>query len=217
MNRLGFLILFLAATIVSEAQVTVGPKVGFSLSRQKETSPYQVLKQGVHYGGVARIEILDFLSIQGEILVSQKGYREEFDGDQAFDELTSTYLEIPAMVSLSKATNDFTIIANAGVYNAFWQAGEFQSTIDGPDAIITESYQFVSSPDASGYKDNRVDFGVLGGLGILYDRFGSGNFILEFRYAKGLSKINSFEVEPSDYNPRKNETFSVSLSYMLFL
>ena len=218
MKKSAFILtIILSLGSIASAQITLGPKAGYNLSNQNTGSDYEVYKHGIQYGGVVNIPVLDFLSIQGELLITEKGYRQEFNGDAAFDELTSTYIEIPAMVHLFKDGKDFRYFINLGFYNAFWQSGVYTSNIDGSSNVIREDYEFISDPDVNGFKDIRTDLGFVGSIGFWYDNLGSGNIVLDIRYQQGVIPVNSFEVEPQGYVPRKNNTISVSVAYMLFL
>ena len=84
-------------------------------------------------------------------------------------------------------------------------------------AVLEEPYDFVTDPIDNGYKDNRSDFGAIGGLGLRYDNIGSGLLFLEGRYQQGFVVTNPVDTPPPGYSERKNTNITVSLTYLLFL
>lgn len=217
MKRLTILILSVFVSSIGYGQMTVGPRVGVTFSQLGSDSPYEIWKSGVVFGGILNVPLNNEMSVQGEVLVSQKGYRFEFDGDNSYDQLTSSYLEIPLLFNYKYSFGEWNVFGNAGLYAAYWQSGTYESQI-GDGEIIEEPYEFLKDFDADGYKDNRLDYGPAFGFGVLYDKVGtSGNFVLEFRYGLGLAPIGSVENEPPNYTELKNRSFSISLAYMLYL
>jgi hypothetical protein len=198
-------------------QITLGPRLGLNFSKQSLDSPYETWKTGTVFGGVVNLPIKNELSFQGEFLFSQKGYREEFDGDNSYDELTSKYWEVPLLINYMYSAGQVNFFGNAGAYLAYWKSGSYESKI-GENDVLVEDYEFTSTPDEDGFSDNRFDYGVAVGAGVLYDRVGTaGNIILEFRYSQGFAPVSTVENPPADYTAGKNKTFSISLAYMLYL
>lgn len=196
-------------------QITVGPKVGLNVASQYN-SDFTVPKTGLVYGGAIDIPILSGISVQGEVLISQKGHREEFKGNTIFDELTATYMEIPAMIKYTFDNVNFDLYGQGGVYWSYWTKGSYQSSIDGEN-IIYEDYEFQSNFDQDGFKDNRNDFGLVVEVGATYDNLGSGILALGIRVTHGLVQTNNLQNPPPDLIIKKNRVFTLSLTYFLFL
>ena len=197
------------------AQIMIGPKVGLNIASQFE-SEFTVPKLGLAYGGAIDIPIAKGLSIQGEFLVTQKGYKEQYNGKEVFDELTSTYLEIPAGAKYSIEGVNFGYYFLGGVYWSYWSQGKYQSSVDGKE-ITFENYQFTNEFGADGFKDNRSDFGLIVESGITYDNLGSGFLSLGVRYSYGLVATNAFENPPANEVAKLNRVFTISLTYFLYL
>jgi hypothetical protein len=193
----------------------IGPKAGVNFSTQTG-SQYEVPAINFMYGAVLKYEITRYLEVQGEVLISKKGYREEYQGSEIFDELTATYLEIPAMAKYVYNTNLFNYYAGGGAYWAYWTKGQYKSSVDGTETIY-EDYKFINETDADGYKDIRSDFGLVGELGFSYDDFGSGILMLGLRYSYGLTPTNELDPAPDSFVPRQNKVLTISLTYLLFL
>jgi hypothetical protein len=212
-NKL-ILLLFLIP-ISGFGQIRIGPKAGLNIATQYK-SDYTVPKYGFMFGGAIDIPITSGFSVQGEFLVTKKGYREEFKGDEIFDELTSTYFEIPAMAKYTITKVNFAYFFQGGVYWSIWSAGSYKSSIDGNN-IIVEDYVFQSEYDQDGYKDNRSDFGLVAEAGVTYDNLGSGVLVLGLRYSHSLIPTNNYQNPPPDTVNKLNKVITISLGYFLYL
>jgi hypothetical protein len=214
-NSIKLLFILLLLPSLGFAQMMIGPKIGVNIATQFK-SDFTVPKTGIVFGGALQIPITSEITIQGEFLVSQKGYREEYKGTEIFDELTSTYLEIPAMAKYSLTQVNWGYFASGGVYWSYWSKGSYRSSVDGED-IIVEDYTFQSDYDQDGFKDVRSDFGLVGELGVTYDNLGSGILALGLRYSHGLVATNNYKTVPADAVLKTNQVFTLSLTYFLFL
>ncbi len=209
------LYLFSLITTGSFGQITVGPKVGLNVATQFKSN-YSVPVTGLAFGGAIDVPITSGFSVQGEFLVTQKGYREEYKGKEIFDELTASYLEIPAMAKYSITKVNFGYFFQAGVYWSYWSSGKYQSSIDGTNIII-EDYKFQNDFDQDGFKDNRNDFGLVAEVGVTYDNLGSGILALGLRYSHGLVATNNYQNPDPGIVSKTNKVFTISLTYFLFL
>jgi Outer membrane protein beta-barrel domain len=200
---------------VGYSQITIGPKFGVNVASQFK-SDYAIPKIGIVFGGAVDIPISSGISVQGEFLVTQKGYREEYKGKQIFDELTTTYLEIPAMVKYTITRVNWGYFAQGGVYWSYWSSGTFKSSTDGTNTI-NEDYIFTNSFDLDGFKDIRSDFGAVIELGVTYDNLGSGVLALGLRYSHGFVATNSYQNPPVDAIYNMNKVLTLSVTYFLYL
>lgn len=215
MRRTLVLILFILPILGNAQFLTLGPKAGVNFSTQTG-SQYETIATNFMYGAVLNYQIVKNVEVQGEFLFTKKGYREEYQGDVIFDQLTANYLEVPAMAKYVLNTNLFNYFVGGGVYWAYWTRGEYKSSVDGSETIY-EDYVFVTEPDADGYKDIRNDFGVVAEIGFKYDGIGSGILMFGARYSHGLVPTNQISPEPANWTPRQNKVITISLSYLLFL
>lgn len=196
-------------------QIMIGPKFGVNMATQFK-SDFSVPKYGIAFGGAVDIPITSGFSVQGEFLVTQKGYREEYKGKQIFDELTATYLEIPAMAKYTITGVNWGYFFQGGVYWGYWSSGKFQSSTDGTNTI-NEDYDFQNSFDQDGYKDIKTDFGIVAEAGVTYDNLGSGVLAIGLRYSHGLVATNSYQTPPADVVYKENKVFTLSIIYFLYL
>jgi len=216
MKKLIQLLFVLLFPVMAYSQMTVGPRFGINFSQQDTGSPYETVKVGTMIGGVLNIPVKNDFAFQTGLYLTQKGYRLEFDGNNSYDELTSTYLQIPAYLNYFYDMGRFKPFGNIGFYTAFWKSGNYESLLQ-DQQVLMEDYEFTEEYDQDGYKDNRIDYGVSAGLGLLYDRTGAaGNMVLEFTYDYGLAPVGSTQSGSSD-NTRNNSTFTISFSYMFYL
>ena len=200
---------------ILKAQLMLGPKIGMNVAGQFQ-SDYTVPKLDLAYGAALMINVTDALSVQGEFLVSRKGYREEYNGKEVFDELTATYLEIPAMVKYSNMGVNWGFFGAAGAYWSYWNKAEYESSVDGQN-IITELYPLNTSFDQDGYRDIRSDFGAVVEAGVTYDNLGSGILALGVRYSHGFVATGENQNPNVNYVEKKNQVITISLTYFLYL
>ena len=216
MRQIAFGTLLLLICHLSVAQITLGPQFGVNLNQQNSGSAYETWKVGTTLGGVLNIPIYKDFSFQPEVLLSQKGYRLEYDGSNSYDELTAKYLELPLLIHWEYPLSKLRVFGNVGPYFGYWRSGTYESKITGSEVIV-EDYAFTETFDADGYKDNRTDYGMVVGVGVLYDRVGAaGNIVLDIRYSKGLAPLSSNQ-GASTTPDRTNSTWTISLAYMFYL
>ncbi|NNL32449.1 MAG: outer membrane beta-barrel protein, partial [Flavobacteriaceae bacterium] len=65
--------LIIGTVAVTQAQVTYGFKAGGNLAKFTDNSDFE-FKFGMHFGGVANIQLSDAFSLQPELLYSAQGY-----------------------------------------------------------------------------------------------------------------------------------------------
>lgn len=211
---INIIILVIGFTNLSNAQIMVGSKIGLNVASQFK-SDFTVPKFGLVYGGAIDIPIAKGFSVQGEFLVTKKGYQEQYNGKDIFDELTSTYLEIPVLAKYTIDGINVGYYFMGGVYWSYWTQGKYQSSIDGQE-ILFENYEFQSDYDIDGFKDIRNDFGLIAEAGVTYDNLGSGLLTLGFRYSHGLIATNNFENQNQNEVYKINKVITVSVTYFMF-
>lgn len=135
-------------------------------------------KMGFCAGGFMTFNLSNMFAIQPEAFFTMKGYKS--DQEWNFYKLTITYLEIPVLAKILILTEG-TIKPNI---------------FAGPSLGIR----------ISGEEDMKsTDFGLIFGGGIDF-AFGTGNFLVDFRYSMGLSSI----YENEDV---KNTVISIMVGY----
>lgn len=208
---IGFLKCFLLISSTTFGQISLGPKAGLTLAGQFNNGDYNVLKTGFEYGLFCRISLNERLGIWSEVLVSQKGYRKNFN-KQLFDQLTNTYLEIPFLISY-KLPVDRTheLLLNIGPYYGRWLSGEFSSKIAEEEQVLKENYEFTEAYDQDGFKDNRNEVGLA--LGVAYP-IPKSALLIDLRYYQGLTSVESRQGSV-EQTARLNYKLSVALMFRL--
>lgn len=158
------------------------------------------------YGLFASIPIFKQMSIIPEVLYSTKGLKYKYESD--YDQLSMNYISLPINVKfgLLKGSN-YKLYVKAGGYGAYWLSGKNSNHIAGEKS--KSKYTF-DTDFTDGYKDNRIDYGACGGLGVELKLFGHKCFI-EGRYDYGLSPIVKLETKPEDYIRPLNRSYGICL------
>ena len=211
--------LLLFTTTITWGQITIGPRVGYNMASQFK-SDFTVPKFDWALGGALNISITRNFSVQGEVLLTKKGYREEYKGKEIFDQLTANYIEIPAMAKYSFNGVNWGFYGMGGVYWSYWTKAVYQSSVDGEN-IITEQPDFKTAfnnpNDATEFKDVRSDFGAVIEAGVTYDNLGSGVLALGLRYSHGFIATRTYETPSADDVLRYNRVLTLSLTYFFYL
>ncbi len=192
---------FLFAATTLHAAVDFGIKGGMNYSSNTVGISGEGLSKesitGLQFGGVADYKLSDTLSIQGEILYTQKGVK--FTSDIAELGLSMSYLEVPIVAKLRV---DKTFSVYGGGYVAYLSNG----TIDYPAGENMTTTVKVKNF----YED--FDYGVIvGGQAKLTDRIS-----VDLRYTLGLANTFKSQATDSMYAgfSGENASFSLSTTYM---
>jgi len=209
------IILFTLVQISAWSQIKIGPKVGMTFSQQNIESDYLIWKTGFEFGVLANVSLTEQLYLQSEFLVTQKGFKEEFGDDELFNQLTATYWQLPVTVQYRRGF-ELEYYGSLGFYVGRWQSGKLKSRIEEGGQIIEEDYEFTSSYNIEGFKDNRTDFGAIVSAGIIYP-LSINHIMLDVRYNHGLTDVNDLQTEPEGYSKQNNQNLVVSLTLLFYL
>lgn len=185
-------ILFLS--IATFAQFTIGPKVGFTMSKLKATNFEEVAeeaKSGFQFGVFARFG--KKLYIQPEIMFVTKGGTLDVT-DVGKSTVNLKTFQIPALVGLK--------LINLSVVNLRIMAGPAISFVSNKEIEIQEGESFIEDADL---KDAIWSMHLGAGLDILM-------FTLDVRYEWGLNNIYQGAKESGDI---KNNLWNISLGWMI--
>ena len=202
---------------VSMAQLSVGAKGGGTLNTVSGNAPEGIEKDmtfGYQFGATVNYGFSNVFSLQPEVVFIQKGGRASSTATEDYAQLTSNYLTIPILAKAQFGGEKFKGYAVLGPYAGYWAGGKTKTSVLGTES--KESIEFDNDIDDDGYKQNRIDLGINGGIGMQY-AIGRGNIFLDARYGFGLFDTNKFETEPQDYKSVANRSVEVSLGYMFRL
>ena len=217
--KVAVLSLAIAGVTVNEsmAQLSVGVKGGGTLNTVSGNTAETIEKDmtfGYQFGATLNYGFSDVFSLQPEVLFIQKGGRASSTLTDDYAQLTSNYIAIPVLAKAEFGGEKFKGYAVLGPYAGYWAGGKNKASVLGTES--KESIDFDSNIDDDGYKQNRIDLGINGGLGMQYT-IGRGNIFLDARYGFGLFDTNKYETEPDGYKTVANRSVEVSLGYMFRL
>ncbi|MBF9236462.1 PorT family protein [Hymenobacter sp. BT683] len=179
-------LLMSVATAASAQEIRFGVKAGANYSSITANNTDGVeSKIGLHAGALANFALSDLISIQPEVLYSQKGYQSEEYNDIKYK---INYIDVPLLVKV-----------NAG--GLFFEGGPQVGFLAG--AKVTNGD---ADTDIKGRYD-RVDFGYVAGLGY---QATSGPMI-GLRYNGGISTISKGDINP---NKIRNSVFQLYVGYV---
>ena len=155
-------------------------------------------------------DFLDWIGLRAEVEATERNYRFYRTGIYSGTHYTyrNTYLQLPVMAQFSFGGQQVRGFVNTGVYVGDWAAGQQKGSSYDPMSNMTfavdEPYIFQSD------KDQRVDFGLAGGLGIEYRPAEHWALHLEGRCYYGLvSTVKQYMHHVKDY--RYNTTLGANI------
>ncbi len=200
-------------TNTSMAQLHVGVKGTGTLnmiSGKVPTGSKKEMTFGYGFGALVNYGFTRTFSIQPEVLYLQKGGRTASKTTDDYTQLAANYLEIPILAKAQFGGEKFKGFVVLGPYASYWVGGKTRSNILGAES--NERIDFDNDIDDDGFKQNRFDIGINGGLGMQY-AIGRGNIFLDARYGFGLSDMNRYKTDPDGYKKQSNRSAQLSLGY----
>lgn len=209
MKRLFVLIMLAASVATISAQrffapnFTVGVKAGASLSRMSfSPSVKQSFRPGVTVGVTARYTEENHFGLIAELLFSQKGWNENFEGAPYQYGRTLNYIELPILTHIFFGSRRAKGFVNLGP-----QVGYLLSDKISTSLTPWQDLPQVVSPRTTDQMwmnvEKRFDYGICGGLGGEYRLTPKQSILIEARFYFGLGNI---------YPAGKADTFSASRS-----
>lgn len=164
MKKLFVLGVFLLGSFcISNAQVTYGVKAGGNMAKFTNNDELD-FKFGIHFGGMASIEVANNFSIHSELVYSAQGYRQNFNGQRV------------------KAKVDYFNIPILGSYQVL-EGLEFQF---GPQVGINIRNDLeVEGQEQASIFVNDVDISAIVGIQYFIDDY----VFMQFRGAVGLTEV----------------------------
>ena len=189
------------------AQVSIIPKVGvnFANAALNESNGLEDGKSslmGLTGGLGINFSLTDdnFLSIQPEILYSQKGFSSSATGLIRYEgDYRLNYLEIPLLVKINFGGEKVKLYVNAGPSIGYLLSGRVKgqgSFLGLAGASLDESIEFTDSPtplDITELDANRIEAGLNFGGGLGYAILGNTALFVDLRYNMGLTDFNNLE------------------------
>ena len=207
------LITFIALVLPSLAfaQWRVGVNGGATYNHSTISKHYMTDYQwkdrwGVTLGVMGQYDVNDWLGVRAELDWTQKNYRLT---RQIFSHLdykyVNNYLQLPVMASFSFGGKQLRGFCNAGVYGGYW----LTSGREGTDFNNSSEkvYEFSEDIKFNSERDQRFDFGFVGGIGLEYRFCQRWAAQVEMRYYYSTVSTQKDYMRLSD--PRYNSTLGV--------
>ena len=122
---------------------------------------------GLHFGLTGQYDLTDWFGLRMDVTFTQKNYR-QFRAD--LSEMNylyrNDYLLVPVLASFRFGGARLKGFANAGVYGGWWLSCSQQGTEF--NSFSGKTYDFSRKVAFNTEKDNRLDLGLTGGLGLEY-------------------------------------------------
>ena len=207
------LITFIALVLPSLAfaQWRVGVNGGATYNHSTISKHYMTDYQwkdrwGVTLGVMGQYDVNDWLGVRAELDWAQKNYRLTRQIFSVLDyKYVNNYLQLPVMASFSFGGKQLRGFCNAGVYGGYW----LTSGREGTDFNNSSEkvYEFSEDIKFNSERDQRFDFGFVGGIGLEYRFCQRWAAQVEMRYYYSTVSTQKDYMRLSD--PRYNSTLGV--------
>ncbi len=183
---------------------------------------------GFNIGIPVLYKINDWLAFQADPNYIQKNYRfartDFFQG--VYQNNTNTYIQLPLMAHLSFGGQQLKGFLNLGGYGGYWLSAHVKGTTPNilnepaytntvsnsqPNNVFDEftPYNYDEKYEFNDTKDNRIELGLLAGVGMSYEMNKKYLFFGEARYYQSMTdQQKNYQL---NLVPRYNETVAISL------
>lgn len=167
------------------AQIFVGVKGGYSVSTMEFTpveDNKRLLDGGLDYGLTFKYYNAKHVGFQGELYITHRGYRlpiDENDPKILFKRI-NTYIELPIFLQFRLNLKLVYLHVNAGPFISYLISAEEGNNTTGSYVMKDVNFNVL--------RDNRVDYGLMGGAGLSHD-FSWGTIQAEIRIGYGFGNL----------------------------
>ena len=216
---LAFVVGVLWCGMTASAQWRIGVTGGatynvFSMDKQYMTD-YQIDGRWGFTAGISgQYDINSWLAVRADLNWTQKNYRKHRAILDMMDyKYQNNYVQLPVMASFSVGGQKLRGFCNLGVYGGYW----LNSYYKGSDFnnFGEYLYSFSYKQEFNSDRDQRLDFGLLGGLGVEYRFAPHWAAQAEVRYYYSTVSTTKQYMRVKDY--RYNATTAIQLgAYYIF-
>lgn len=173
---------------------------------------------GITLGIMGQYQMNEWFGLRADLNYAKKNYRQYRTGKAFTEDYThyNSYVQLPVMANFSFGTERIRGFLNLGVYGAYWADSHIRGTtseiifgdvldeseFDTP-VRIDQDYAFNST------RDNRMEFGMAGGLGAEYRLSNHWAVQAELRMYYSLTSTTK------DYMSKKNPRYNTTIAYQL--
>ena len=225
------ILLLLVSSLKSNGQFFVGVEGGPNmnyLTTSNASEPfttYQGMK-GWNIGIPVGYQFFDWLAVEVAPTYITKNYDIVRTGffTGVYQKNYNTYWQVPLNLRFSFGGKELRGFVDLGGYAAYWSSGRQKGTeanilneVDtsyqtvNPTSILGENapYSYNQKYTFNSTKDNRMEFGLIGGAGVSYELFETYTFYLEGRYYRAMTdQQKHYELNQA---PRYNDNFGLAL------
>ena len=163
-------ILLLPCTLRAQWSVGLLGGAGYNVHSQDVhyMTDYRILgAAGLNFGLTGQYDVTDWFGLRMDATFTQKNYRHTRADLKEMDyRYRNDYLLVPVLASFRFGGARLKGFANAGVYGGWWLLCAQRGTEYSSSAV--KVFEFSRKVDFNTEKDNRLDLGLAGGLGLEY-------------------------------------------------
>ena len=199
-----------------EPNFALGAKGGATLGLMSfSPAPKQAFTPGVTFGVVARYMEENHFGLIAEVNMTQRGWRENFEGAPFKYSRTLTYIQIPLMTHIFFGNRHVKGFFNLGPEVGYMLGSHISADFD--------YLNHASVPNFPGHNrvteqmsmeiSNKFDYGIAAGVGIEFVAAGRHSIFIEGRYYYGLGNI--FPAAKRDYfSASRTMAIEATVGYM---
>ena len=229
--------LFLLCTLRGQCQFFVGAEGGpntnyLTTSNASEPFTNYVGMRGWNVGIPVGYQFFDWLAVQAAPTYMTRNYEIVRTGFFAgvYQKNYNNYLLLPVTVRFSFGGKALRGFVDVGGYGAYWQSSRIQGTepnilneVDtaynttNPSNVLGENYPYSYDEKYTfnSAKDNRMEFGVIGGAGVSYVLSQTYTFYIEGRYYRAMTdQQKQYETNQA---PRYNDTYGLTVGCTVYV
>ena len=180
----------------------------FIIDKQYQTDYVYKDRWGGTLGVMGQYDIADWVGIRAELDWVQRNHRQMRETRKVCDyKYVNNYLLLPVMGSFSFGSPTVRGFCNLGIYGGYW----LNSSRKGFDTnTLTETkYEFTEKVEFYDKRDQRWDFGFVGGAGVEYRFAPHWAAQAELRYY--YSSVSTVKVQEIMKDYRYNSTLALQL------
>ena len=216
MKKLLPLLAFMFPTLVF-AQWRIGTNVGATYNHFTADKHYMIDydykdRWGLGLGVMGQYDVTDWLGVRAELNFMQKNHTVQRSQVSVQYKYTNNYLVLPVMASFSFGGQKLRGFCNLGVYGGYWLSSHREG-ID-YNSFQNLSYGFSEKMDIDSDHDQRLDCGLLGGIGMEYRFAKKWGAQVEVRYYYSVTSVEKEYMRVKD--PKYNSTLALQAGVMYF-
>lgn len=202
-----------------EPNFAIGVKGGMTLGRMS-FNPHvqQAFTSGATAGIIARYTEERYFGLIGELLVTQRGWREGFDKDTPAAELTYnrhlTYIQLPLLTQIRFGSPRFKGFVNLGPSFGYMLGSSIDADFDYANASSLSQWPASHPTEQLTLEVSRkFDYGICAGLGGELALNPRNSILIEARYYYGIANV--FPSARRDYfSASRTSAIEVTLAYL---